>query len=225
VGSPSAERIQISGEMQAPSLREAARDHALALGLTGWVMLDPDGRLALHAEGEQAGLARLVDWLQARPETHRLERRGTKTEGHEQFAIRGVPAGRFVIREEQDGRHQYELALEVDGAMRSWVLPKVPSLDPAVKRFAKEGVTHRIEENDFAGHTETGTVLIWDRGSYERRGRVAWPEALERGHAMFFLHGEKLTGGFALQRTRAAWLLVKRRDEHARSSRSDPRTS
>jgi hypothetical protein len=62
-------------------------------------------------------------------------------------------------------------------------------------------------------------VIIWDRGSYEQGGRVPWPEALERGHAVFVLHGEKLRGGFALQRTRGGekpqWLLIKRRDEHA----------
>jgi hypothetical protein len=61
---------------------------------------------------------------------------------------------------------------------------------------------------------------VWDRGDYEQGGRVAWPEALERGHAVFVLHGEKLRGGFALQRTRDApkpqWLLLKRRDEQAR---------
>ena len=44
-------------------------------------------------------------------------------------------------------------------------------------------------------------MIVWDRGSYEQGGRVAWPEALERGHAVFVLHGEKLRGGFALQRT------------------------
>jgi hypothetical protein len=63
-------------------------------------------------------------------------------------------------------------------------------------------------------------VIVWDRGTYEQGGRVAWPEALARGHAVFVLHGEKLSGGFALQRTRpgakAQWLLIKRRDEHAR---------
>jgi hypothetical protein len=62
-------------------------------------------------------------------------------------------------------------------------------------------------------------VIIWDRGSYEQGGRVPWPEAIERGHAVFVLHGEKLHGGFALQRTRDGdkpqWLLVKRRDDHA----------
>jgi hypothetical protein len=63
-------------------------------------------------------------------------------------------------------------------------------------------------------------VIVWDRGPYEQGGRVAWPEALDRGHAVFVLHGDKLRGGFALQRTRpggrAQWLLIKRRDEQAR---------
>jgi hypothetical protein len=62
--------------------------------------------------------------------------------------------------------------------------------------------------------------VVWDSGPYEQGGRVPWPEALERGHAVFVLHGEKLRGGFALQRTgtgdHAQWLLVKRRDEQAR---------
>jgi hypothetical protein len=59
---------------------------------------------------------------------------------------------------------------------------------------------------------------VWDEGLYEQGGRVPWPEALDRGHAVFVLHGSKLRGGFALQRTRdPQWLLVKRRDEHARA--------
>jgi hypothetical protein len=74
--------------------------------------------------------------------------------------------------------------------------------------------------NEFEGPTPGGAVIIWDRGSYEQGGRVPWPEALERGHAVFVLHGEKLRGGFALQRTRGGdkpqWLLIKRRDESAR---------
>ena len=63
-------------------------------------------------------------------------------------------------------------------------------------------------------------MIVWDRGSYEQGGRVPWPEALERGHAVFVLHGQKLRGGFALQRTRRGakpqWLLIKRRDDEAR---------
>src|SRR5579859_4007130 len=104
--------------------------------------------------------------------------------------------------------------------MRSWAVPKGPSLDPAVKRLAVEVEDHGLAHNDFEGRAGAGGVIVWDRGSYEQGGRVPWPEALERGHAVFVLHGEKLTGGFALQRTRPGpkpqWLLVKRKDEQAR---------
>jgi DNA ligase D-like protein (predicted 3'-phosphoesterase) len=79
---------------------------------------------------------------------------------------------------------------------------------------------HSLGHNDFEGALGDGGVIVWDRGTYEQGGRVAWPEALERGHAVFVLHGEKLRGGFALQRTRPGakpqWLLIKRRDDEAR---------
>ena len=146
-----------------------------------------------------------------------------KVEGHEQFAIRGVSAGAFVVQQHAATARHFDLRLEVAGAMRSWAVPKGPSLDPAVKRLAVQVSDHTIEHNAFEGPTEGGAVIVWDRGSYEQGGRVAWPRALERGHAVFVLHGEKLRGGFALQRTRggrdpvkAQWLLVKRRDEQAR---------
>jgi DNA ligase D-like protein (predicted 3'-phosphoesterase) len=104
--------------------------------------------------------------------------------------------------------------------MRSWAVPKGPSLDPAVKRLAVEVADHEIDHNTFEGAVGGGGVIVWDRGSYEQGGRVAWPQALERGHAVFVLHGDKLRGGFALQRTRPGkkpqWLLIKRKDEHAR---------
>jgi ATP-dependent DNA ligase len=77
-----------------------------------------------------------------------------------------------------------------------------------------------MDHNDFEGAAGEGGVIVWDRGTYEQGGRVAWPEALERGHAVFVLHGGKLEGGFALQRTRGGdkpqWLLIKRRDDAAR---------
>ena len=143
-----------------------------------------------------------------------------KVEGHEQFAIRGVSAGAFVVQEHAATAHHFDLRLEVDGAMRSWAVPKGPSMDPAVKRLAVEVADHSIEYNAFEGAIGGGRVIVWDRGNYEQGGRVAWPEALERGHAVFVLHGEKLRGGFALQRTRPGekpqWLLIKRRDEEAR---------
>jgi DNA ligase D-like protein (predicted 3'-phosphoesterase) len=92
-------------------------------------------------------------------------------------------------------------------------------MDPAVRRFAVQVEDHALEHNDFEGQAGSGAVIIWDRGRYEQGGRVPWPEALERGHAVFVLHGAKLRGGFALQRTRGGekpqWLLIKRRDEYA----------
>jgi DNA ligase D-like protein (predicted 3'-phosphoesterase) len=144
-----------------------------------------------------------------------------RVEGHEQFAIRGVPAGVFVVQEHQATAHHFDVRLEVGGVMRSWAVPKGPSMDPTVKRFAVQVEDHGLAHNDFVGRAGRGGVIIWDRGLYEQGGRVAWPEALERGHAVFVLHGEKLRGGFALQRTRDGekpqWLLIKRRDEYAES--------
>jgi len=182
---------------------EAVRDRARALGVMGWVR--PTGEL--HAEGDPEALEALLGDVEA-------ER--VKVEGHEQFAIRGVPAGVFVVQEHQATAHHFDLRLEVDGVMRSWAVPKGPSLDPAAKRLAVEVEDHDLGHNDFEGPLGDGGVIVWDRGTYEQGGRVAWPEALERGHAVFVLHGEKLRGGFALQRTRAGWLLIKRRDDEAR---------
>ena len=108
-----------------------------------------------------------------------------------------MPAGVFVVQEHQATAHHYDVRLEVDGVMKSWAVPKGPSLDPATKRLAVQVDDHGMAHNDYEGDT----VIIWDRGTYEQGGRVAWPEALDRGHAVFVLHGEKLRGGFALQRT------------------------
>ena len=99
----------------------------------------------------------------------------------------------------------FDLRLEVDGVLRSWAVPKEPSMDPSVKRLAVQVPDHGMEHADVPD--------AWDRGTYEQGGRVPWPEAIERGHAVFVLHGVKLQGGFALQRTRGTqWLLIKRRE-------------
>ena len=189
---------------------EDVQHRARELGLLGWVRADPEGGLRLHAEGEAEAIEALLGELGA------VETEAAKVEGHEQFAIRGVPAGVFVVQEHQATAHHYDLRLEVDGVMRSWAVPKGPSMDPSVKRLAVEVEDHAMSHNDYEGRS----VIVWDRGAYEQGGRVPWPEALERGHAVFVLHGEKLSGGFALQRTRGGakpqWLLIKRRDEHAR---------
>jgi len=189
---------------------EAVARRARELGLLGWVRLDADAGLRLHAEGDPGAIQALLRELGS------VESEPARVEGHEQFAIRGVPAGVFVVQEHQATAHHFDLRLEVDGVMRSWAVPKGPSMDPAVKRLAVQVEDHARSHNEYEGRG----VIVWDRGSYEQGGRVAWPEALERGHAVLVLHGEKLQGGFALQRTRDGkkpqWLLIKRSDEHAR---------
>jgi DNA ligase D-like protein (predicted 3'-phosphoesterase) len=181
-----------------------------------------DGTLCVHAEGERSALEQLLSSLRSSADTDSVSERPVGVEGHEQFAIRGEPAGEFVVQEHQARAHHFDFRLEVDGRMRSWAVPKGPSLDPTVKRLAVEVEDHEIAHNEFEGPTDGGAVIIWDRGRYEQGGRVPWPEALYRGHAVFVLHGTKLNGGFALQRTRGGdkpqWLLIKRRDDYARPS-------
>src|SRR3954464_11845142 len=184
---------------------------ARELGVMGWVR--PTGEI--HAEGAPDAVEALMAFL-----GDGVGAKSARVEGHEQFAVRGVSAGVFVVQEHQATAHHYDFRLEVDGVMRSWAVPKGPSLDPAAKRLAVEVEDHSMGHNDFEGKLGGGGVIVWDRGTYEQGGRVPWPEALERGHAVFTLHGRKLRGGFALQRTqpgaKAQWLLIKRRDEHAR---------
>jgi DNA ligase D-like protein (predicted 3'-phosphoesterase) len=215
--------VTVRGEVQGVGLRAATVREAERLGASGWVRNVDDGVVHVHAEGPPAAVEGLLEFIGEGPGGARVEAvesESVKVEGHEQFAIRGVSAGVFVVQEHAATAHHFDLRLEVEGTMRSWAVPKGPSMDPAVKRLAVEVGDHSLGHNDFEGKTDGGAVIVWDRGSYEQGGRVAWPEALERGHAVFVLHGEKLDGGFALQRTRPGekpqWLLIKRRDEAAR---------
>jgi DNA ligase D-like protein (predicted 3'-phosphoesterase) len=215
-------RAVVPGGPSEVGLPEAIVDRARALAVMGWVRKREDGSVQVHGEGDRRAVAELVaGWGDLPPVARvaelKLER--ATFEGHEQFAIRGVSAGAFVVQEHAATAHHFDLRLEVDGVMRSWAVPKGPSLDPAVKRMAVEVADHAKAHNSFEGALDGGGVIVWDQGTYEQGGRVAWPEALERGHAVFVLHGEKLRGGFALQRTRrgakAQWLLIKRRDPEA----------
>ena len=216
-------RAVVHGEVQGVGFRDATVSRARALGVMGWVRNGEDRTLRVHAEGSERPVEELVAFLHDGPSLARISDIAidkVAVEGHEQFAIRGVSAGVFVVQEHAATAHHFDLRLEVEGVMRSWALPKGPSLDPAVKRLAVEAADHTMAHNAFEGSLEAGRVIVWDRGTYEQGGRVAWPRALTRGHAVFVLHGEKLHGGFALQRTRpgakAQWLLIKRRDEYAK---------
>ena len=206
-------RAVVRGAVQGVGFRDATVRRARELRLLGWVRNGESGDVQVHAEGRTDALAAFEKFLAAGPPGARIEGLAVervKPEGHEQFAIRGVPAGRFVV--EQD---PFVLRLELNGTTRAWAVLKGPSMDPAAKRLAIELAP---------GHADAAAPPdeSWDHGTYEQGGRVPWPEALERGHAVFVLHGEKLRGGFALQRTSRGrgpgapqWLLVKRRDEQA----------
>jgi DNA ligase D-like protein (predicted 3'-phosphoesterase) len=216
----------VHGRVQAVGFRYSIRRRARALGLLGWVRNRPDGTVEVHAEGPPDSLRVLLEFLGTGPPgacVEAVEHEQRKPEGHEQFAIRGVPAGAFVVQQHAATARHFDLRLEVAGVMRSWAVPKGPSLDPAVKRLAVQVADHGLDSLEFEGPHEGGGAIIWDRGVYEQGGRVNWPEALDRGHAVFVLHGHKLRGGFALQRSgspageRSQWLLIKRRDEEARS--------
>ncbi len=216
-------RAVARGRVQGVGYREATVREARARRVMGWVRNAEDDSVLVHAEGAEGAVEELVSFLREGPPAAKVEEvsvEPVKPEGHEQFAIRGVSAGVFVVQEHAATARHFDLRLEVDGVMRSWAVPKGPSMDPAVKRLAVQVQDHSLAHNEFEGPTDGGGVIVWDRGHYEQGGRVAWPEAIERGHAVFVLHGEKLSGGFALQRTRGGekpqWLLIKRKDERAR---------
>ena len=189
-----ASRIALRGVVDGGPAADAVTARARELGVLGWVR--PTGEL--HAEGDAEAVRALVAFLGAGVAVEPVQGRGPR-------AVRDPRRERRACsscRSTQATAHHYDVRLEVDGVMRSWAVPKGPSLDPAAKRLAVQVEDHGLGHNDFEGTLGDGGVIVWDRGTYEQGGRVAWPEALDRGHAVFVLHGEKLRGGFALQRTR-----------------------
>jgi bifunctional non-homologous end joining protein LigD len=112
----------------------------------------------------------------------------------------------FCVQKHHATRLHYDFRLEVDGVLRSWAIPKGPSLDPAEKRFAARTENHPLEYGDFEGvipegNYGAGTVMLWDHGSWEHIGPTGDPAAdLGGGKLDFRLHGQKLGGQFALVR-------------------------
>ena len=119
----------------------------------------------------------------------------------------------------------YDFRLEVEGAFRSWAVPKGPSTDPRDKRLAMAVEDHALSWGDFEGVIEegqygAGPVIVWDRGSYESLREEPMADSLAAGHASFWLEGDKLRGGWSLRHTDGRrWLLIKRSDEEADARR------
>src|ERR1051325_4505041 len=143
---------------------------------------------------------------------------------------RSARALKFVIQKHAASHLHFDFRLELDGVMKSWAVPKGPSYDPSVRRLAMEVEDHPIEYNTFEGTIPKGeygggTVMLWDRGTYEAEGGggvEALREGYERGDLKIVLHGKRLNGGWVLVRMRreggrAQWLLIKHRDEFATS--------
>jgi len=142
----------------------------------------------------------------------------------------------FVIQKHAASHLHFDLRLELDGVMKSWAVPKGPSLDPSVKRLAMQVEDHPIDYNTFEGTIPKGeygggTVMLWDRGTYSsdlapspEGEESAIREGLKRGDLKITFHGERLRGSYALIRMKFAragssskpqWLLIKHRDEFA----------
>ena len=144
----------------------------------------------------------------------------------------GVKALRFVIQKHAASRLHFDLRLELDGVMKSWAVPKGPSLDPTVKRLAMQVEDHPIEYNTFEGIIPEGeycggTVMLWDRGWYTYWQRDPDPvarlrEGYAKGDFKFVVRGKRLQGSWVLVRIRRGdpekpqWLLIKHADEFAR---------
>ena len=138
---------------------------------------------------------------------------------------------RFVVQMHQSRRLHFDFRLELDGALKSWAVPKGPSLNPDDKRLAVMVEDHPLEYRNFEGvipkgNYGAGTVMVWDEGSYYSRqtsnreeSEKFLREGLQQGHITFILEGRKLKGEFALVKLKKgeenSWLLLKKRDEFA----------
>ncbi len=151
-------------------------------------------------------------------------------EGHEpaQHAQAKPERGRggfFCVQRHDATRLHYDFRLEVNGVLVSWAVPKGPSLDPARKALAMKVEDHPFEYGTFEGNIPEGnygggSVMLWDKGTFEVLGDPSAQEQLDRGDFKFELHGTKLKGSFAIVHMKHAgkgneWLLIKKKDEWA----------
>lgn len=158
-------------------------------------------------------------------DSYRTKRNFARTPGPAATPVGGnqpTKKGRFVVQKHRARQLHYDFRLEIAGVLKSWAVPKGPSLDPSVKRFATQVEDHPIEYADFEGVIPegygAGTVMVWDRGTFAWDASSDREAAFDKGQLKFRLHGKKLRGSWVLIRTRGKdWLLIKHRDEYAKS--------
>ncbi|HXS96585.1 MAG TPA: DNA polymerase ligase N-terminal domain-containing protein [Candidatus Limnocylindrales bacterium] len=138
---------------------------------------------------------------------------------------RKKPANYFCVQRHDASRLHYDFRLEMDGVLKSWAVPKGPTLDPGVRHFAAMVEDHPVDYGGFegnipAGNYGAGSVMLWDRGTFELLGDASGAEQLARGDLKFRLHGDKLNGDYAIVHMKGRgkgneWLIIKKRDEFA----------
>lgn len=137
----------------------------------------------------------------------------------------GPMANRFVVQRHDASSLHFDVRLEIDGVLVSWAVPKGPSTDPAQRRLARRVDDHALDHIAVEGRLGSGTVIVWDTGTYEQRTEGSAADALENGHLTVVLHGHKLRGGYAFIRTGGDdWLLIKTRDDDADPATPDDRS-
>lgn len=165
-------------------------------------------------------------------EDYNKKRKFDETAEPEGLRKKGGGSLAFVIQRHSATRLHYDFRLEMDGVLKSWAVPKGPSLNPEDKRLAMMVEDHPYTYKDFEGSIPEGNygggeVEIWDTGTYEPLERVEGKTEdemmqadLSKGSLKFILHGEKLHGEFALVKIKGSadgksWLLIKHRDQYA----------
>ena len=133
----------------------------------------------------------------------------------------------FVIQKHDASHLHYDLRLEIDGVLKSWAVPKGPSLDPQVKHLAVPTEDHPMAYGGFEGTIPEGeygggTVMVWDTGTYRnvqatKEKPLSMSEAFDKGRIEVFLEGKKLKGLFALIKTARGWLFFKMNDGFVRT--------
>lgn len=138
---------------------------------------------------------------------------------------KGEQGGFFCVQRHDATRLHYDFRLEVNGVLVSWAVPKGPSLDPTRKALAMKVEDHPFDYGTFEGNIPegnygAGSVMLWDKGTYEVLENLPAQQQLDRGDFKFALHGTKLNGAFAIVHMKHAgkgneWLLIKKKDEFA----------